>query len=73
MRVTPRCMRRTDPLPRDDIERGGVIDLVAENVLALDFTYFDGEYWTEDWPAYLEDLAAGGARAHQRCLGQGRG
>ncbi len=50
----PALMRRTDPTRNDQPDGGGVVDRLAVNIVALDFTYFDGERWTPDWPAYLE-------------------
>ena len=43
-------MRRTDPTRNDDPDEGGVVELIAENVLGLNFSYHDGIAWRLDWP-----------------------
>ena len=50
----PALLRRTDPTRNELPDEGGVVELIAENVIAMDLTYFDGEVWTDDWPDYLE-------------------
>ena len=43
-------MRRTDPTQNERPDGGGVVELVAENVLGLNLTYHDGTGWRDDWP-----------------------
>ena len=46
----PALMRRTDPTRNESPDGGGVVELVAENVLGLNFAYHDGTGWRIDWP-----------------------
>jgi len=41
--------RRKDPTPDDDPFDGGVTHLLGENIVALDFQYFDGTEWVGEW------------------------
>jgi len=43
-------MRRLWPNPNKDIEPGGVVSVVAENILVFDIRYYDGTEWQEEWP-----------------------
>lgn len=49
----PALVRRTDPTRNAPPDGGGVVELVARRVTALDFEYFDGERWSPDWPEFL--------------------
>ena len=49
----PALLRRTDPTRNAEPDRGGVVERVAQNVAALDVSYFDGTAWVPDWPEYL--------------------
>ncbi len=42
--------RRTDPTRNEPDDEGGVIDLIASNVISLNFEYFDGLTWQTYWP-----------------------
>ena len=46
----PALMRRTDSTRNEKPDGGGVVELVAENVLGLNLEYHDGVDWCEDWP-----------------------
>ncbi len=54
-RDLPALMRRTDPTRNERPDDGGVIELVAENVLGLNLTYHDGIAWRDDWPEDTRD------------------
>jgi len=45
----PALMRRTDPTRNEAPDVGGVVELVAENVLGLDLAYHDGVEWRQEW------------------------
>lgn len=49
----PALLRRTDPTRNEEPDEGGVIELIARGVGALDFEYFDGAQWLADWPEFL--------------------
>lgn len=40
---------REDPNPDEEKLSGGVVYELAENVLGLNFAYYDGEKWREEW------------------------
>ena len=42
-------MRRTDPTRNEEPDEGGVLEIIAENVLGLNFRYHDGIAWRDDW------------------------
>ena len=46
----PALMRRLDPTRNKKPDEGGVVDVIAPNVLGLDFAYHDGVQWLSDWP-----------------------
>lgn len=43
-------MRRTDPTRNEEPDEGGVLEVIAENVVGLNFRYHDGIDWRDDWP-----------------------
>ena len=49
-RTWPVLMRRSDPTRNEQPDDGGVVELVAENVLGLNLTYHDGIEWRDAWP-----------------------
>lgn len=49
----PALLRRTDPTRNALPDGGGVVELIARRVAALDFEYFDGTQWSPDWPEFL--------------------
>ncbi|NQU75927.1 MAG: hypothetical protein HQ546_06410 [Planctomycetes bacterium] len=42
-------MLRTDPTRNRPPDGGGVVERIAENVVALDLTYYDGLSWCQEW------------------------
>ncbi len=46
----PGLMRRTDPTRNELPDGGGVLECVAENVVAMELKYHDGVRWRPDWP-----------------------
>ena len=46
---------RIDPTRNEGNEEGGVAFVVAENVIALDISYHDGQQWHGDWPDSRSD------------------
>lgn len=42
-------VERRDPALDDEPAEGGVLTVVAENVVEMEFEYFDGEEWTDEW------------------------
>ncbi len=46
----PVLMRRTDPTRNEEPDQGGVIEIIAENILGLNIIYHDGTFWRDDWP-----------------------
>ena len=46
----PMLMRRTDPTRNETPDGGGVVEVVADNVVSLDLAYHDGIEWRPDWP-----------------------
>ena len=42
-------VRRIDPTRNEEPDGGGVVEPIAENVLALDFAYHDGFEWRDEW------------------------
>ena len=53
-RALPALMCRTDPTRNDAPDGGGVVELVAENVLGFNLVYHDGTGWRSDWPSTLQ-------------------
>ncbi len=46
----PTLMRRTDPTRNGPADGGGVVEPVADNVVALALAYHDGARWQDRWP-----------------------
>ncbi len=46
-------VRRLDPTRNPQPDGGGVVERIAEHVLALQLAYFDGGQWRDDWPRTL--------------------
>ena len=49
-------MQRIDPTWNKEPDEGGVLQPLAWNVLALQFSYHDGLQWLDDWPAKMKSL-----------------
>ncbi len=49
-------MRRLWPNPHEDLEPGGILTAIAENIEVFDIQYFDGEEWAAEWPEEMQSL-----------------
>ena len=52
-------MRRTDPTRNKTNtahDGGGVVECIAENILGLNFAYYDGISWCDEWPYERRDF-----------------
>jgi type II secretion system protein J len=49
-------MRRLWPNPNKEMEPGGVLTVIAEDIEVFEVQYFDGEEWSEEWPEEMESL-----------------
>jgi len=49
-------MRRIWPNPDKDIEPGGMLSAIAENISVFEVRYFDGSAWSMDWPEDMRRL-----------------
>jgi len=49
-------MRRQWPNPHNELEPGGILTAIAENIAIFDIKYFDGEEWTDEWPEEMQSL-----------------
>lgn len=49
-------MRRLWPNPNKDLEPGGVLTVIAENISLFEVEYFDGEQWNYEWPEDMQTL-----------------
>ena len=46
-------LRRTDPTRNLLPDGGGVVERVADNIVALNLLYHDGQQWLDEWPARI--------------------
>ena len=53
---TSLLMRRLWPNPNEELEPGGILTIIAENIAAFEVQYFDGEEWSEEWPEEMQAL-----------------
>ena len=53
---TSSLMRRLWPNPHEDLEPGGILTIIAEDIAAFEVQYFDGEEWSEEWPEEMQAL-----------------
>lgn len=53
---TSALMRRLWPNPHEELEPGGILSVIAENIEVFNIRYFDGEEWTEEWPEEMQSL-----------------
>ncbi|UCG55816.1 MAG: prepilin-type N-terminal cleavage/methylation domain-containing protein [Phycisphaerales bacterium] len=51
-------MRRLWPYPNRDLDPGGILTVIAENIDVFEVRYFDGEEWSVEWPEEMETLPA---------------
>ena len=49
-------MRRLWPNPSEELEPGGILSIIAEDIDVFEIRYFDGEEWSEVWPEDMEVL-----------------
>jgi len=55
---TSAMARRLWPNPSEELEPGGVLAVIAEDIEIFEVKYFDGEEWSEEWPEEMESLPA---------------
>ena len=53
---TSSLMRRLWPNPHEELEPGGILTFIAEDIAAFEVQYFDGEEWLEEWPEEMQAL-----------------
>ena len=53
---TSSLMRRLWPNPHEELEPGGILTVIAEDIAAFEVQYFDGEEWSQEWPEELQAL-----------------
>jgi len=49
-------MRRLWPNPHEELEPGGILTVIAENIEVFNIQYFDGEEWADEWPEEIQSL-----------------
>ena len=49
-------MRRLWPNPHEELEPGGILTVIAEDIEMFDISFFDGEEWAQEWPEEMESL-----------------
>jgi len=56
---TSSLMRRLWPNPSkeyEELEPGGILTVIAEDIALFEVQYFDGEEWFEEWPEEMQAL-----------------
>jgi len=53
---TSSLMRRLWPNPSEELEPGGILTVIAEDIAVFDVQYFDGEEWSDEWPEEMQAL-----------------
>ena len=53
---TSSLMRRLWPNPSEELEPGGILTVIAEDIALFEVQYFDGEEWSEEWPEEMQAL-----------------
>jgi type II secretion system protein J len=53
---TSALMRRLWPNPHEELDPGGILTIIAEDIEMFEISYFDGEEWAEEWPEEMESL-----------------
>jgi type II secretion system protein J len=53
---TMSLMRRLWPNPSEELEPGGMLTVIAENIGTFEVQYFDGEQWSYEWPEEMQAL-----------------
>jgi len=49
-------MRRFWPNPDEELEPGGMLSVIAEDIEIFEARYFDGEEWAYEWPEEMQSL-----------------
>jgi general secretion pathway protein J len=49
-------MRRLWPNPSEELEPGGILSVIAEDIAGFEVQYFDGEEWSDEWPEDMQAL-----------------
>jgi type II secretion system protein J len=50
-------MRRVWPYPdKQQVEPGGILTVIAQNIDVFEVRYFDGQEWAREWPEEMESL-----------------
>jgi type II secretion system protein J len=49
-------MRRLWPNPDKDVEPGGILTVIAEDIEFFEARFFDGEEWQEEWPEEMKSI-----------------
>jgi general secretion pathway protein J len=49
-------MRRLWPNPNEELEPGGILTVIADDIEVFQVRYFDGEEWADEWPEEMEVL-----------------
>ncbi|HUT31797.1 MAG TPA: prepilin-type N-terminal cleavage/methylation domain-containing protein [Sedimentisphaerales bacterium] len=49
-------MRRLWPNPDKDVEPGGILTVIAEDIEFFEVRFFDGEEWQEEWPEEMKSI-----------------
>jgi len=44
------------PDPNDEVEPGGVLTAIAENIDVFEVRYFDGSEWSDEWPEEMQTI-----------------
>ncbi|MGB2865854.1 MAG: type II secretion system protein GspJ [Sedimentisphaerales bacterium] len=53
---TSSLMRRLWPNPSEELEPGGILTVIAEDIALFEVQYFDGEEWSDEWPEEMQAL-----------------
>lgn len=48
--------RRLWPNPNKELEPGGILTVIAEDIEAFYVQYYDGEEWADEWPEEMQSL-----------------
>ena len=49
-------MRRVWPNPNKELEPGGMLTVIAEDIETFEVQYFDGEQWVYEWPEDMQTV-----------------
>ena len=51
-----KLMRRVWPNPSKDLEPGGMLTVIAEDIEVFEVQYYDGEQWVYEWPEDMQSV-----------------